>query len=109
MMTQYTLSLSYDDAYNMEEYEGEIKPGLILRLTFNRILTYHLTQVITSPPLACPRFAWKRPILEVFTDFSVILGHKTRARCLGDAHRVQAGSCKVLAMHREVYAGASIV
>ena len=50
MMTQYTLSLSYDDDYNMEEYEGEIKPGLILRLTFNRILTYHLTQVITSTP-----------------------------------------------------------
>ena len=41
-------------------------------------------------------------------NFSVILGHPKFASCLGGAQRVLVGSCKVLAMHLNVYAGVTI-
>ena len=41
-------------------------------------------------------------------NFSVILGHSKFASCLGGAQRVLVGSCKVLAMHLNVYAGVTI-
>ena len=52
----------------------------------------HLSQCQTlSYTVACPKFAWKRPIY--FTYFYVTLGHfRTRARCLGDEHRMPVGS-----------------
>ena len=41
-------------------------------------------------------------------NFSVILGHPKFESCLDGAQRVLVGSCKVLAMHLNVYAGNTI-
>ena len=42
------------------------------------------------------------------SKFSVMLGHPKPRRCLGGAQRGLVGSCKVLAMPLDTYAGFSI-
>ena len=44
----------------------------------------------------------------ILLNLSFILGHPKFASCLGGAQRVLVGSCKVLAMHLDVYAGVTI-